>query len=92
LKAVAVDDDNEMGEVADEFVVPSYPFVESAAIADAMDMGANIAEAAAAFMRGYAMRLAAGHNYQVEQEDAMMEAAAEIESMIRPTFSDGDGA
>jgi len=88
-KAVAVDDD-EMSDVSEEFVIPSYPFVESAAIADAMDMGANIAEAAASFMRGYAMRLAAGHNYQVEQEDAIAEAAAEIESMMKPKFSDGE--
>lgn len=84
-----MDDDNEYdgADISTSLEIPSYPFVESAAIADAMEMAAQIAESSASFLRGYALRLAAGHNFQVEQEEAMLEAAAEIESMTQaPKF------
>lgn len=69
--------------------IPAYPFVESAALADAFELGAQIAEASAQFLRGYSLRLMAGHNYQIEQEDALAVAAAEMEKIVRGD-SDGD--
>ena len=68
--------------------VPAFPFVESAAIADAMEMAAQIAESSAQFLRGYALRMQASHNWNVEQEDAMVQAAAELEKLLG---GDSDG-
>lgn len=85
------DNDNEYDgtDVDDAIEIPGYPFVESAALADAMEMGAQIAESAAQFLRGYSLRLQSDHNARVEQEDAMAEAAAEIEQIIKGGDTDG---
>lgn len=85
------DNENEYDgtDVDDAIEIPGYPFVESAALADAMEMGAQIAESAAQFLRGYSLRLMSDHNQKVELEDAMAEAAAEIEQIINGGESDG---
>ena len=85
------DNDNEYDgtDVDDAIEIPGYPFVESAALADAMEMGAQIAESAAQFLRGYSLRLMSDHNDRVEREEAMAEAAAEIEQIIKGGDQDG---
>jgi hypothetical protein len=82
-------DDDAMAGIGDGTIeIPAYPFVESAALADAFELGAQIAESSAQFLRGYSLRLMAGHNYQVEQEDALASAAAAMERIVK---GDSDG-
>lgn len=85
------DNDNEYDgvEVQDSIEIPGYPFVESAALADAVEMAAQIAESAAGFLRGYSLRLQSDHNWKVEQEDSLALAAQEIEQIVNGGESDG---
>ena len=78
-----MDDEQDSGMELESLEIPAYPFVQSAAIADVLELAASQSESVAELMRAFAERMKADHNHKVDVSEGVQAAAAELERIVK---------